>query len=256
MQNLESKDKILKIFSRVHCFNQDQLPRYVNGRLTHIEKHLLEQHLVNCELCSDAVEVLQKAKFRPQYSSMNHKVLHHIRTSHHAAPAYEVERYQKRVEVTEKFLTYFWSVVGIAFVLGCVLMTMHQVKKEQLQRALTQHVVPVARPDTNLTKSVAAVDTIAAPAVTPKTDTIFTDDKALYKSAMDHYFHGDLEEAIPRFTQLTQDSTSSYRELAHYQLGMCYKYTRQKAKARQAFKDLVNLNGVLKRRAQIALLKL
>lgn len=253
MQNLESTDKILKIFSRVHCFNQDQLPRYVNGRLTHIEKHLLEQHLVNCELCSEAVEILQKAKFRPQYSSMNHKVLHHIRTSNTAAPAYEAERYQKRVEVTEKFLTYFWSTVGIALVIGCVLLTMHQVKKEQLQRSFAQQAVPVARPDTNLTKSVAVVDTIAVQA--PAKDSV-SDDKSLYKSAMDHYFHGDLNEAIPKFVALTKDTTSSYRELAHYQLGMCYKYTRQKVKARQAFKDLMNLNGVLKRRAQIALLKL
>ena len=70
MHNLENEDKILKIFSRVRCFNRDQLPRYADGRLTHVEKHLLEQHLVNCELCSDAIQIIQKPKFKSQYQSI------------------------------------------------------------------------------------------------------------------------------------------------------------------------------------------
>jgi len=67
------------------------------------------------------------------------------------------------------------------------------------------------------------------------------------------YHEGDLDEAMARFTQLTTDTVSRYRELAHYQLAMCFKYKRQKAKARHILKELVSMNGRMKRRAQLAL---
>lgn len=81
-------------------------------------------------------------------------------------------------------------------------------------------------------------------------------DRFRYKTAMTYYLQGNLDEAMTRFTQLTADTVSRYRELAHYQLAMCFKYKRQKAKARHVLKELVNINGRMKRRAQLALNKL
>lgn len=289
MQNLETRDKILKIFSRVHCFNKDQLPRYVDGRLTHVEKHLLEQHLVNCELCSDAVEILQKPKFKAQYHSMGLKVQQYVRNSTYIAPVYEAERYQKNVQVKESFLTYFWGTVAAALVIGCFYMIRQKVKTENMQKSFaeTENVTtPAAIPAPEHRGPISAVypalfvaldSTTAAPSikeersamngVTNEADKIETvndaiadktldPDKFLYKTAMAYYHQGNLDEAMPRFTRLTTDTTSRYKELAHYQLAMCFKFKRQKAKARQMFKDLVNMNGRMKKRAQLALNKL
>ncbi|TWV89429.1 zf-HC2 domain-containing protein [Chitinophaga pinensis] len=277
MQNLDNKDKILKIFSRVHCFNKDQLPRYVDGRLTHVEKHLLEQHLVNCELCSDAVEILQKPKFKTQYQSMGQRVQQYIRNSTDIAPQlHETERYQKKIEITESFLTYFWGAVAGVFVLGLCYLVQQQVKKENKQHSFanvgkvsspvgqpeqTAALVPT-HPDSANTANAAMLPNKQEGAMRKETDkpTITEEtadaDKSLYKTAMDYYHDGNLDEAMSRLTKLTADSSSRYRELAHYQLAMCYKFKRQKGKARHMFKELVEMNGRMKKRAQLALNKL
>jgi TolA-binding protein len=277
MQNLDNKDKILKIFSRVHCFNKDQLPRYVDGRLTHVEKHLLEQHLVNCELCSDAVEILQKPKFNIQYQSMGQRVKQYIRNSTDIAPQlHETERYQKKIEITESFLTYFWSAVAGVLVLGLFYSIQKQVKKENKQHSFsnienihtsatstepqaaagTAHVVSAATLSPNTARQLPKDTGKVASASSIITDEDADPDKGLYKTAMNYYHEGSLDEAMSRFTQLSADSGSRYRELAHYQLAMCYKFKRQKIKARHMFKELVEMNGRMKKRAQLALNKL
>ena len=277
MQHLDNKDKILKIFSRVHCFNKDQLPRYVDGRLTHVEKHLLEQHLVNCELCSDAVEILQKPKFKTQYQPMGQRVQQYIRNSTDIAPQlHETERYQKKIEITESFLTYFWGAVAGVFVLGIFYLVQQQVKKENKQHSFA-HIEKVASPASKSEQATAMVpahpDSVSTGNAAPlssreegamhketgksaMTDETSDAETSLYKTAMTYYHDGNLDEAMPRFTQLSADSGSRYRELAHYQLAMCFKFKRQKVKARRMFQELVDMNGRMKRRAQLALNKL
>jgi len=277
MQNLESKDKLLKIFSRVRCFNKDQLPRYVEGRLTHVEKHLLEQHLVNCELCSDAVEILQKPKFQTQYQSMGLRVQEYIRSSTYEAPqVHEAERYQKKVQIKESFLTYFWGAVAVVLLIGCFYLAQQQIEKESVTTAAAisepDHKTQTAAAQSALADSIATTSSIKNDAAAINTAIKETDkaktasgitpdgnsdnDAAIYKTAMTYYHDGSLDEAMQRFTQLTNDTTSRYRELAHYQLAMCFKFKRQKSKARDLLKELVNMNGRMKRRAQLALNKL
>ncbi|SFW69093.1 zf-HC2 domain-containing protein [Chitinophaga sancti] len=258
MQPLENKDKIFKIFSKVRCFSKDQLPRYVDGRLTHVEKHLLEQHLVNCELCSSAVEILQKPKYHAQYQPMGVKVQELIR-SNEIAPVYETERYQKRIETQERFLTYFWSVVAAALVTGLVFLITQQTKTDNFHPAIakteTIAAPETASPGTAHTDTVASGDgdstAAAAPVLLAETGT--ESDQSIFKTAMAHYYKGKLDEAIPLLTKLTTDSSSSYGELARYQLAMCYKYKKQKVKARNMFTELVKMDGRMKKRALLAL---
>ena len=73
---------------------------------------------------------------------------------------------------------------------------------------------------------------------------------------MTYYQQGNLDEAMPRFTQLTTAVDSHYSELARYQLAICFKFKGQRAKARNLFKELVNTNSSIKKRAQLALNKL
>lgn len=272
MQHLENKDKILKIFSKVRCFSKDQLPRYVDGRLTHVEKHLLEQHLVNCELCSSAVEILQKPKYHAQYQSMGVKVQELIR-SNEIAPVYETERYQKKIETQERFLTYFWSVVAAALVTGLVFLITQQTRTAPVHPAFVK-TEKVAEPETASlgtahTDTVASGDgdsTAAAPPALATGTPVLTaappvlaattsseSDQSVFKTAMAHYYKGNLDEAMPLLTKLTTDSSSNYGELARYQLAMCFKYKKQKVKARNMFKELVKMDGRMKKRAQLAL---
>lgn len=277
MHNLDNKDQVLKIFSRVRCLNRDQLPRYVDGRLTHVEKHLLEQHLVNCELCSDAVQILQKPKFKSQYQLIGAKVQQYIRSSTQKVPHVTAERYQKKEQNKESVLIYFWGTVAAALLIVCIYLVQQQVKNENSQKtfAKTEKVtMPVADPEESIgapppTMMSTAVNTVAtssvheavvketvkeapAPAAIPEE----TSDKAVYKTAMTYFQQGNLDEAMPRFTQLTTAADVRYNELARYQLAICYRFKGQKAKARKMFKELVTTNSSIKRRAQLALNKL
>ena len=55
-------DKQDKIFSKGDCLSEDMLLRYLNNQLTTKEKHVVEKHTLECELCSDALEGLQLMK--------------------------------------------------------------------------------------------------------------------------------------------------------------------------------------------------
>jgi len=45
-----------EIFSETGCINKDILLRYHQGKLRNADKHEVEKHLVDCNLCSDALE--------------------------------------------------------------------------------------------------------------------------------------------------------------------------------------------------------
>lgn len=127
--NLENNDKILKIFSTVRCMNRDQLPRYLDGRLTDLEKHLLEQHLVDCDLCFDALQTLSQAKYREQYQPLSVSISQYIRKSiARVSTTQKVERYQRLEQKKESFLIYFWVVAAVALGAGGVYLIQHQNK--------------------------------------------------------------------------------------------------------------------------------
>lgn len=51
-------DKFDKIFSPSRCITNETMQKYVSGMLNAEEKHLVEKHLIDCEMCSDEVEGL------------------------------------------------------------------------------------------------------------------------------------------------------------------------------------------------------
>jgi hypothetical protein len=48
------------LFNETGCINSDVLLKYRDHQLTEVEKHAVEEHLVDCELCSDALDGLAK----------------------------------------------------------------------------------------------------------------------------------------------------------------------------------------------------
>ncbi|MCF6404232.1 tetratricopeptide repeat protein [Chitinophaga filiformis] len=129
MSNLENNEKLLKIFSNIRCLNRDQLPRYLDGRLTDVEKHLVEQHLVDCDLCFDALQVLQQPQYREKYQPLATSMQQFIRNSiKRISQVHKVERYQRQEQKKESFLIYFWIVAAIAIGAGGVYLVQQQSK--------------------------------------------------------------------------------------------------------------------------------
>jgi hypothetical protein len=44
------------VFKTTSCLSRDQLVKYHQNQLTAVEKHAVEEHLIDCELCSEALE--------------------------------------------------------------------------------------------------------------------------------------------------------------------------------------------------------
>jgi tetratricopeptide (TPR) repeat protein len=138
MSNLENNEKILKIFSNIRCLNRDQLPRYLDGRLTDVEKHLVEQHLVDCNLCFDALQVLQQQQYREKYQPLATSMQQYIRNGiKRISQVHKVERYQRQEQKKESFLIYFWVVAAIAIGAGVVYLVQQQGKfKSPVSKAI------------------------------------------------------------------------------------------------------------------------
>ncbi|SEW38432.1 Tetratricopeptide repeat-containing protein [Chitinophaga sp. YR573] len=131
--NLVNNDKILKVFSNIRCLNRDQLPRYLDGRLTDVEKHLVEQHLVDCNLCNEALHVLQQPQYREKYQSLSVSIQQYIRNSiKQVSHVQKAERYQRNEQKKESLLIYFWVVAAIALAAGGIYLV-QQEKRFKIQ---------------------------------------------------------------------------------------------------------------------------
>ncbi|MBI4946352.1 MAG: tetratricopeptide repeat protein [Bacteroidetes bacterium] len=52
-------NKTKNIFAHTDCISEEMLMKYISGTLSPAEKHEVEKHLIDCPMCSDAVEGLQ-----------------------------------------------------------------------------------------------------------------------------------------------------------------------------------------------------
>lgn len=116
-----NNEKILKVFSGIRCLSKDQLPRYMEGRLTDVEKHLVEQHLTDCDLCFGALQALEQEAGNEQYQDLTGKLQRYIQDSiQPVSHVHKVAQYTKKEKTKENLLVYFWLVaflvIGVASV--------------------------------------------------------------------------------------------------------------------------------------------
>lgn len=73
----------LKIFSASeNCLTEDQLLLYMQHKLSPFEQHHVEKHLLDCELCSDALEGLRMASIEnlsETFSELNQQIDKHVK---------------------------------------------------------------------------------------------------------------------------------------------------------------------------------
>ncbi|RBL91610.1 tetratricopeptide repeat protein [Chitinophaga flava] len=110
-----NNEKILKVFSSIRCLSKDQLPRYMDGRLTDVEKHLVEQHLADCDLCFGALQALEQEGAPEQYQELTGKLQRYIHDSiQPVSHVHKVAQYTKKEKNKESMLVYFWLIAFIA----------------------------------------------------------------------------------------------------------------------------------------------
>ncbi|MDO9186891.1 MAG: TonB family protein [Bacteroidia bacterium] len=67
-----------KIFIETDCISEQTMFDYIDKKLSARESHSVEKHLLQCELCSDALEGLELTDSRARISAINQKVREYI----------------------------------------------------------------------------------------------------------------------------------------------------------------------------------
>lgn len=121
LSNKPNNEKVLKIFSAIRCLSRDQLPRYMEGRLTDVERHLVEQHLTDCDLCYDALTALEQEENTERYQDLTNKLQRYVQNSiQPVSHVQKVAQYTRKEKNKEHMLAYFWVIAFIGLGIGSV----------------------------------------------------------------------------------------------------------------------------------------
>ncbi|MBV7531494.1 zf-HC2 domain-containing protein [Chitinophaga sp. sic0106] len=144
LSNSDNNDKVIKIFSGIRCVSKDQLPRYLDGRLTDVEKHLVEQHLTDCDLCFEALQALEKEGSTEKYADLTSKLQRYIQQSiRPVSQEQKVAQYTRKERNKENLLVYFWVLAfGILGVSGVYVLKGHMRNNPTIPRLMVSAIPP------------------------------------------------------------------------------------------------------------------
>jgi hypothetical protein len=109
-----------KIFDSEGCISEKTMYDYIDGKLAPKEQHLVEKHLLDCDMCSDALEGLQLKHDRGKIEVINSEIRKRVATD------------RKKI-VPFKYTTIVSIAAGLALlVIGVFLF--NSIKKEDLQQ--------------------------------------------------------------------------------------------------------------------------
>ena len=99
------------IFTHTDCVSEEMLSKYIAGKLPPSEKHEVEKHLIDCEMCSDAVDGLTMMDSK-RISSITSELNQKIRN--------RVEKKEVKVIFLRQYRTQLAVAASIVLVLGLV----------------------------------------------------------------------------------------------------------------------------------------
>ncbi|WP_119079732.1 tetratricopeptide repeat protein [Chitinophaga alhagiae] len=153
------QERILKIFTPVRCMNRDQLLRYQRGQMTAVEKHLVEQHMVDCDLCHHALMGLENPKNHEPYERLSQQLSLFIQREYAPPPKQQKQQIRppRQVMSRESLLSYFWVIMFIVIGGGSVFLLQQHLKNRPAfpllpaRAAETLVIPPAAQPAAAIT---------------------------------------------------------------------------------------------------------
>ena len=133
------QERIFKIFTPVRCLNRDQLPRYLNGNMTDWEKHLIEQHLVDCDLCHDAIESLQHTQHQEPYERLSKQLSLYLQREYSPVEQQSPLKTRRAVQgssTRESLLSYFWVIMFLTLGGGSIFLLQQHLKNRPVLAAI------------------------------------------------------------------------------------------------------------------------
>lgn len=95
--------KANNIFTHTDCLSQEMLTKYASDKLSPAEKHEVEKHLLDCEMCSDAVEGLKMIgdnnKISKIISELDRKILDRVGSHQKEVKVIFLQQYRSQLAI-------------------------------------------------------------------------------------------------------------------------------------------------------------
>lgn len=201
------------IFEKRNCLSKEELKAYLNGSLDTSSRQTIENHLLDCPLCSDALEGIRQ----------NVNLLNKLPDSFIYNPVLNAPKEIKINEQSTVFQRYWLRIAaGILLLIGITALLYQYSKRTDNDKLFADNFNPLPP----LNSTVRSVDTAS------ETDSI-SDVMVLYGSK-------EYEKAINIFKETLVLNPQDNESLLY--LGICYLETNQTDKSIDAFKR-VRLNS-------------
>ncbi len=139
--NSSRQERIFKIFTPVRCLNRDQSLRYLSGNMTDVEKHLIDQHLVDCDLCHESLQILADTHQHEPYERLSHQLSLFLQREY-APQARQTEQQIRRTKrngrTKEGLISSFWVVMFVVVGIGGIFLLRQHLKNRPLVAATPQ----------------------------------------------------------------------------------------------------------------------
>jgi len=247
------------IFSSTSCLTLDQLTAYVEDRLSAHEHHEVEKHLIDCELCSDAVEGIALSTDRANIKKMVHGLKSDLHDRLHNRPVLSLPRKK------------FWRIATIP-VAAVVLVGLASILYTVLQKPSTDalfsryfepypNTVPLMRgesPSGRLEWAMTEYEAADYAAALSMLQEIITSDP---ENTTAHFYAGvsclcidQPKQAIGYFQRTSQGSTDEFQEQTRWYTGLSYLRGRQLDRAEAIFREIISYDHHYKKEESIQLL--
>lgn len=110
---------INNIFEHTDCLSEEILTKYISDKLSPAEKHEMEKHLIDCEMCSDAVEGLSVISDKRKISEVTSELNQKIQTRISRIGTME-EKKKVKIIFLQQYRTQLAVAASIILVLGLV----------------------------------------------------------------------------------------------------------------------------------------
>ena len=247
------------IFVNTPCLTLDQLTAYVEDRLSAHEHHEVEKHLIDCELCSDAVEGMTLAADSATIKKTVTSLKSDLHARLHKRPALSLPKKKS------------WRIVTVP-VAAIVLVGLISILYTVLQKPSTDvlfsryfepypNTVPLMRGESPSGRMEWAMTEYEAAdyaaALTMLQEIIASDPEnttALFYTGVSCLCLGEPEQAIGYFQRASRGDTDEFEEQTRWYTGLSYLRNRQSDRAEAIFREITAYDQHYKKEESIQLL--
>ena len=249
-QDKNSQTGLSDIFCRTNCLSLEQLIGYAEDRISPLERHSVEKHLIDCELCSEALDGViasaDKVKIHEAVDSLGKEI--HARLSRSAIRRHNWKAYYSLAAVL---------IIGIATVFYAFLRKpAHEALFHQYFQPYP-NTIPLVRSQArigNLELAMMEYEAENYQASLNILQEIIREEPenitACFYAGIVNLCLNDPRPAITRFQKILNEEKNDFMDHARWYLGLSYLKNKDKEQAKSIFRDIATTDGLYTNRSK------